>query len=121
MVIEQVTPLLDCGRYPIKRPVGSVIDVGAAIFKDGHDQIAARVVCRAPGAGRRALVGMAIRALFGRTTPGELKLLEAEELWVQTRRNRRLKVANDGEVLTMTSPLHYRIRPKALRRSQKLL
>jgi starch synthase (maltosyl-transferring) len=49
VVIEQVTPILDAGRYPIKRPVGSVIDVGAAIFKDGHDQIAARVVCRAPG------------------------------------------------------------------------
>jgi len=72
-------------------------------------------VCRAPGAERLALIGMAIRALFGRTTPGELKLIDAEELWVQTRRNRRLKVANDGEVLTMTSPLHYRIRPKALR------
>ena len=56
-------------------------------------------VCRAPGAERSALIGMAVRALFGRTTPGELKLLEAEELWVQTRRNRRIKVANDGEVL----------------------
>ena len=28
MVIEQVTPILDAGRYPIKRPVGSLIDVG---------------------------------------------------------------------------------------------
>ena len=72
-------------------------------------------MCRAPGAERSALIWMAVRALFGRTTPGELKLLEAEELWVQTRRNRRLKVANDGEVLSMISPLHYRIRPKALR------
>ena len=49
VVIEQVTPILDCGRYPIKRPVGSLIEVGAAIFKDGHDLIAARVVCRPPG------------------------------------------------------------------------
>jgi starch synthase (maltosyl-transferring) len=49
VVIEQVTPELDAGRYPIKRPVGSVIEVGAAIFKDGHDQIAARILCRPPG------------------------------------------------------------------------
>jgi starch synthase (maltosyl-transferring) len=49
VVIEQVTPELDCGRYPIKRRVGSVIDVGAAIFKDGHDQIAARILWRPPG------------------------------------------------------------------------
>jgi hypothetical protein len=44
-----------------------------------------------------------------------LKVLEAEELWVQTRRKRRVKVANDGEVVTLASPLHYRIRQKALR------
>ncbi len=49
MVIEQITPILDAGRYPIKRPVGSLIDVGAAIFKDGHDLIGARLVCRPPG------------------------------------------------------------------------
>ena len=49
LIIEQVTPELDCGRYPIKRPVGSVVEVGAAIFKDGHDQIAARIMCRPPG------------------------------------------------------------------------
>ena len=34
---------------------------------------------------------------------------------MQTRRNRRIKIANDGEVLRMQSPLHYRILPKALR------
>lgn len=72
-------------------------------------------VCHAPGAGRAALIGMAIGALFGRRGSGELKVLEAEELWVQTRRKRRVKVANDGEVVTLAAPLHYRIRQKALR------
>jgi diacylglycerol kinase family enzyme len=72
-------------------------------------------VCRAPGAGRAALIKMAVRALFGHTSPGELKVLEAEELWVQTRRNRNVKVANDGEVFSIAPPLHYRIRPQALR------
>ena len=46
---------------------------------------------------------MAVRAVLGRASPGELKVLEAEELWVQTRRNRRMKVANDGEVFSIDS------------------
>ena len=71
-------------------------------------------VSLAPGANRAALFKMAVRAVLGRDSPGELKVLEAEELWVQTKRGKRIKVANDGEVLSTTSPLHYRIRPKAL-------
>jgi diacylglycerol kinase family enzyme len=34
---------------------------------------------------------------------------------VQTRGRGHIHVANDGEVFTATAPLHYRIRPKALR------
>jgi starch synthase (maltosyl-transferring) len=49
LVIEQVTPLLDCGRYPVKRIIGTHIEVGAAIFKDGHDLIAARILYRRHG------------------------------------------------------------------------
>lgn len=42
--------------------------------------------------------------------------LEARELEKVTihSRNRRLRVANDGELLTLETPLRYRIRPKAL-------
>jgi starch synthase (maltosyl-transferring) len=49
LVIENVTPKLDGGRYPIKRVIGSVIEVSADIFKDGHDLIAARILYRRPG------------------------------------------------------------------------
>jgi starch synthase (maltosyl-transferring) len=49
LVIENVTPKLDGGRYPIKRVIGNVIEVSADIFKDGHDLIAARLVYRRPG------------------------------------------------------------------------
>ncbi len=72
-------------------------------------------VCSAPDAGRSQLVAMAVRALFGKARPVDLKVLEASELWVQTRRQRSVKVANDGELIVMQSPLHYLIRPKALR------
>ena len=49
LVIENVSPKLDGGRYPIKRMIGGVIEVGADIFKDGHDLIAARILYRRPG------------------------------------------------------------------------
>ena len=71
--------------------------------------------CSAPRANRAGLLRLAVRALLGRASPGELKVLEAEELLVETRGSRHVHVANDGEVFTATAPLHYRIRPKALR------
>ena len=40
VVIEQVKPELDGGRYPIKRLVGESLEVTANIFKEGHDTIA---------------------------------------------------------------------------------
>jgi starch synthase (maltosyl-transferring) len=46
LVIESLTPQLDCGRYPIKRLLGNVVDVGVNIFKDGHDLIAAHILYR---------------------------------------------------------------------------
>jgi len=41
VVIENVEPSLDGGRYPIKRVIGQELKVSADIFKDGHDQISA--------------------------------------------------------------------------------
>jgi len=46
VVIENVEPCLDGGRYPIKRVVGQALNVSADIFKDGHDQIAATLKWR---------------------------------------------------------------------------
>ncbi len=48
VVIEAVTPAIDGGRYPIKRSLGSEVHVGANIFKDGHDLVAARIVVLPP-------------------------------------------------------------------------
>lgn len=47
--IEQVTPELDGGRFCVKRVVGDTVIVGADILKEGHDQVAARVLFRGPG------------------------------------------------------------------------
>jgi starch synthase (maltosyl-transferring) len=50
LVIENLTPQLDGGRYPIKRLLGKVVDLGVNIFKDGHDLIAAHILYRPVGA-----------------------------------------------------------------------
>lgn len=66
--------------------------------------------------GRLGLLRLALRALFGRLRRAkDFDALDAEEIWVETRRPKRLYVATDGEVNVMTTPLHYRVRPKALR------
>ncbi len=40
VVIENITPQLDGGRYPIKRVPGEVVVVQADVFADGHDLLA---------------------------------------------------------------------------------
>src|SRR5256714_2070706 len=51
-VIENLRPLVDGGRYPVKRIVGDDLAVEADIFKDGHDVVAAALKWRALGAAR---------------------------------------------------------------------
>jgi diacylglycerol kinase family enzyme len=65
--------------------------------------------------GRWGLVRLAVRALFGRLRESkDFDSLCTKEVWIETRRT-RLRVATDGEVNVMRSPLHYRVRPGALR------
>lgn len=47
--IEHPTPTVDGGRWPIKRTVGDTVNVGADIFRDGHEVLRAVVRWRAPG------------------------------------------------------------------------
>ncbi|MBN1611777.1 MAG: alpha-1,4-glucan--maltose-1-phosphate maltosyltransferase [Polyangiaceae bacterium] len=49
VVIEQVAPQLDGGRHAIKRTVGDMLAVSAAIFCEGHGAITARLLYRGPG------------------------------------------------------------------------
>ena len=37
VIIENVYPELDCGRYPVKREVSDRFEVWADLFKEGHD------------------------------------------------------------------------------------
>src|SRR5215469_15231923 len=49
VVIENLQPLLDGGRYPVKRVVGEDLLVEADVFKDGHDVVAAVLKWRLEG------------------------------------------------------------------------
>lgn len=46
VIIEDVEPQVGCGRYPAKRILGDTVTVTAAIFADGHDHIAGRLLFR---------------------------------------------------------------------------
>ena len=41
VIIEAVSPLIEGGRYPVKRAVGEDVTVEADVFKDGHDVVSA--------------------------------------------------------------------------------
>ena len=49
VIIEAIAPVVDGGRYPVKRELGAHLEVSADIFKDGHDVLVAFLLYRPPG------------------------------------------------------------------------
>ena len=65
--------------------------------------------------GRLGLLRLALRALFGRLRQAkDFEALTAKEILIDTR-HKHLRVATDGEITVMNTPLRYRVRPGALR------
>src|ERR1700712_4097291 len=52
VVIEEIKPKIHSARSPAKRVIGDVVTVTAAIFGDGHDHVAARLLYR-PSASKK--------------------------------------------------------------------
>ncbi len=46
IVIENITPTIDCGAFPIKRVVGEEVMVRADVYADGHDKVLAFLLYR---------------------------------------------------------------------------
>ena len=46
VVIEEVQPQVDCGRYAAKRVLGDLVTITAAVFGDGHDHVSGRLLYR---------------------------------------------------------------------------
>ena len=64
---------------------------------------------------RLGLLRLALRALFGGLRQEkDFIALCTKEVWIGTK-HKHVRVALDGEVLVMVPPLHYKVRPRALR------
>ncbi len=46
VIIEEIQPQVDNGRYPTKRIIDDEVTVTAAVFTDGHDHVAGRLLYR---------------------------------------------------------------------------
>lgn len=65
--------------------------------------------------GRFGMLRLALRAMLGRLNQAkDFDLLHLPEVWIETSK-KTLRVSADGEITRMTPPLHYRIRPGALK------
>jgi starch synthase (maltosyl-transferring) len=59
VVIENISPQVDCGRFPIKRVVGEAVAVEADVFADGHDVVRAVLLYRSERAAEWSRIPMA--------------------------------------------------------------
>jgi len=64
--------------------------------------------------GRLAFLRILLMGILGLKYESDFAFILSREIQVQTRR-RRFTVSADGQLLTLDTPLHYRILPKALR------
>ena len=113
---------IDWGEGP-RRITTPVLAVSNNLYEEGFGLVLRRDTLDRGALGvyvARRRDARSILRLMGRLVLGtwqrndELETLTATQLTVRSRRS-RLKMVNDGEVLRMASPLHYRIRPKALK------
>jgi starch synthase (maltosyl-transferring) len=58
IVIADIYPLVDCGRFPVKRIVDEPVEVWADIFREGHAVLAAELLWRLAGADKWSRVAM---------------------------------------------------------------
>jgi starch synthase (maltosyl-transferring) len=80
--IQHVEPIVDCGRFPVKRLVGEAVDVYATVFKDGHDMLGGAIRVQPPaGEGREvplvALGNDRWGGAFGVDAPGRWRFAVA--------------------------------------------
>ncbi|MBG0815297.1 alpha-1,4-glucan--maltose-1-phosphate maltosyltransferase [Planomonospora sp. ID82291] len=78
--IQDIHPVVDCGRYPAKAAAGETFEISAVVFREGHDAVAAGVVLTDPDGARGPLLRM--RALApGTDRWGVDVTLPAEGTW----------------------------------------
>ncbi len=99
----------------LEQAARSAVEEGFKIGKRDRLDRGELSVYLAPDARPIDLVFLAIRAFFGRLRPvGDFEALQTTELRIDTRTG-RARVATDGEISMLDTPLLYRVRPKDLR------
>jgi starch synthase (maltosyl-transferring) len=76
VVVENVRPEIDGGRFPIKRVPGERVEVSADIFADGHDLLSARLLYRSESQADWAFAPM--RELVNDAWTGEFRIVKQE-------------------------------------------
>jgi starch synthase (maltosyl-transferring) len=76
--IDDVSPVVSCGRYPSKAVVGEHVPVSATVWREGHDAVAATVVWRGPGDRRGRQIRMHSTA---EDTVGAVVVPDREGMW----------------------------------------
>jgi starch synthase (maltosyl-transferring) len=66
--IDDVQPVVSCGKFPAKAVVGEIVPVTATVWREGHDAVAATLVVRYLGTGYPPLSSSAGRTITA--TPG---------------------------------------------------
>jgi len=119
----EVTVRIDVGGHPrVRRTpflfVGNNQYAVEGIGLGGRERLdAGRLfVYLSPHVRTRELPLLALKALAGRATrSGAFEIVSATDLRIETVSRRGVKVAFDGEIASIRSPLHYQIAPGALR------
>src|SRR5262245_64753201 len=50
VIVEEVQPEIDAGRFPVKRVAGEQVEVETDVFAEGHDEIGVALLYRRDGA-----------------------------------------------------------------------
>ncbi|MFG1877616.1 alpha-1,4-glucan--maltose-1-phosphate maltosyltransferase [Sphaerisporangium sp. NPDC049003] len=56
--IQEIYPVVECGRWPAKAAAGETFEISATVFREGHDAVAAGVVLVDPDGKRQRLTAM---------------------------------------------------------------
>ena len=74
VIIEGITPQVDCGQFAAKRTLGDQVHVEADVFTDGHDAISASLLARREGS--RDWTEIPMRALVNDRWEGAFRVGE---------------------------------------------
>jgi starch synthase (maltosyl-transferring) len=80
LCISDVSPLVACGEYPAKAVIGEHLPVGATVWAEGHDVVAATVCWQGPGDQATRQTRM-VRDAADEDRFGAVVVPDAEGLW----------------------------------------